>query len=121
MEGLERRIGADRACGVPCAALDEIADIYRFVPVGMGLFSLDYYYLRVNERMAEFNGMPADQHINRSIYEVVPDVADLTKLRIDGAGGPRRAAPPGYRPQKSSHRRHQQLRRALVSGVRKGR
>lgn len=93
MEGLELRIGADSACGVPCAALDEIADIYRFVPVGMGLFSLDYYYLRVNERMAEFNGMPADQHINRSIYEVVPDVADLTKLRIDEVREARAALP----------------------------
>lgn len=87
MDGIERHkdhhIDADAAPGLPCIALDEIADIYRFVPVGMALFSTDYYYLRVNERIAEFNGVSVDEHIGRSIFEVVPDVADMTKLRID--------------------------------------
>ena len=93
MDGLGRHKEADNTSGVPCAALDEIADIYRFVPVGMGLFSLDYYYLRVNERMAEFNGIPAEQHINRTIFEVVPDVAHITKARIDEVREARAALP----------------------------
>lgn len=74
------------AAGAGLGALavpDEITDIYRFAPLGIGLFSLDYCYLRVNARMAVFNGLPMEDHIGRSIYDTVPDVADKTRARID--------------------------------------
>ena len=63
--------------------LHEITDIYRYAPVGMALFSLDHRYLRINERMADFNGVSIANHIGQSIFDVVPDVADWTKDRID--------------------------------------
>ena len=75
--------GASVAGLVPLAVPDEITDIYRFAPLGIGLFSLDYRYLRVNARMAVFNGLPMEEHIGRSIYDAVPDVADKTRARID--------------------------------------
>ncbi len=75
------------------AVPDEITDIYRFAPVGIGLFSLDYRYLRVNARMAVFNGMPMEDHIGRSVEEVVPDVADKTRARIDDVVAMKAALP----------------------------
>lgn len=73
---------SDDNVSVPFAP-DEIQGLYQFSPVGLGLFSLDYRYLRVNDMMAQFNGVAIADHIGRSIYDVVPDVAVLTQSRID--------------------------------------
>ncbi len=61
-----------------------------------------FRYLRVNEWLAAMNGMPVEQHIGRTVREIVPEVADATEavyrqviatgqpvlaLEVDGATG----------------------------------
>ncbi len=55
---------------------DEIEAMVRCAPVG--LFALDrrYRFERVNDRMAELDGLPVAQHIGRTLWQVLPDMAD---------------------------------------------
>jgi len=56
--------------------LTEIEQVYRNSPVGLVLMDKDYRYVRINERMAEINGLPVEAHIGRTLREVVPELAD---------------------------------------------
>jgi len=56
--------------------LTEIEQVYRYAPVGLVLMDKDYRFVRINERMAEINGLPVEAHIGRTLREVVPELAD---------------------------------------------
>ena len=56
--------------------LNEIEQVYRYSPVGLVLMDKDYRFVRINERMAEINGLPVEAHIGRTLREVLPDLAD---------------------------------------------
>src|SRR5580658_738980 len=55
--------------------LTEIEQVYQYSPVGLVLMDMDYRFVRINERMAEINGLPVEAHIVRTLREVVPDLA----------------------------------------------
>ena len=55
--------------------LEEIEQVYRDSPVGLFTFDRDLRFLRLNERMAEINGYPAEVQIGRTMREVVPHLA----------------------------------------------
>lgn len=57
------------------AQLDELESIYRTAPIGLALIDTELRFARVNERLAEINGIPAEQHIGRTLRDVVPDLA----------------------------------------------
>ena len=53
----------------------EINAIYDSAPVGLCVIDRDLRYVRINERLAEFNGATVDEHLGRTVHEVVPEVA----------------------------------------------
>jgi diguanylate cyclase (GGDEF)-like protein/PAS domain S-box-containing protein len=55
--------------------LGEIEQIYRYAPVGLCNFDRDCRYLRINERMAEINGLSVEAHVGRTIEETIPHLA----------------------------------------------
>ncbi|MFA6985738.1 MAG: diguanylate cyclase [Arenimonas sp.] len=59
--------------------LAEIEQIYRYAPVGLFIFDCDYRFQRINERMAEINGFPPAAHIGKSMWEIVPHLAEQLK------------------------------------------
>jgi diguanylate cyclase (GGDEF)-like protein/PAS domain S-box-containing protein len=56
--------------------LAEIEQVYQYSPVGLVLMDMDYRFVRINERMAEINGLPVEAHIGRTLRQVLPDLAD---------------------------------------------
>ena len=56
--------------------LAEIEQVYQYSPVGLVLMDRDYRFVRINERLAEINGLPVAAHIGRTVHEVLPDLAD---------------------------------------------
>jgi diguanylate cyclase (GGDEF)-like protein/PAS domain S-box-containing protein len=46
--------------------------IIENAPTGFALFDQGHRYLRVNDALAEINGIPAQDHIGKSIEEIVP-------------------------------------------------
>ena len=53
----------------------ELANLYQHAPVGLCLLDRELRYLRINQRLAEMNGIPVEQHIGRKVQEVVPAIA----------------------------------------------
>ncbi|PZF75775.1 hypothetical protein DK847_16240 [Aestuariivirga litoralis] len=58
-------------------ALSELAAIYNDAPVGLAVVGADFRFQRINNRLAELNGVAVEDHIGRTIREVVPKLADI--------------------------------------------
>jgi PAS domain S-box-containing protein len=59
--------------------LAELQAIYETAPVGLGIIDSELRYTRINERLAGINGIPAADHLGRTVREVVPDLADAAE------------------------------------------
>ena len=54
----------------------ELQTLYRTAPIGLALVDCDLRFLRVNEKLAEIDGVPVGAHIGHTLRDVVPGVAD---------------------------------------------
>ncbi|HEY2636387.1 MAG TPA: GAF domain-containing protein, partial [Solirubrobacteraceae bacterium] len=54
-------------------------------PFGLALFDRNLRYVRVNQRLAEINGVPVAEHRGRTPEEVVPDLAADARVAINRA------------------------------------
>ncbi|MDM9381869.1 PAS domain-containing protein [Chlorogloeopsis sp. ULAP01] len=70
--------------------LAEIESIYQSAPVGLNVIDTNLRFVRINERLAQINGLPAPEHIGRTVREVLPHLADEVEplLRQVLAGEP---------------------------------
>jgi len=57
--------------------IGEIEAIYTSAPIGLCFLDTDLRYVRVNDRLAEINGIPAAEHIGKSIEELLPELGEL--------------------------------------------
>ena len=72
--------------------LMEIEDLYRNAPVGLCVLDRDLRFVRINERLAEINGIPAAAHIGKQVRELMPELADAVEpemRRVLETGQPR--------------------------------
>jgi PAS domain S-box-containing protein len=49
-------------------------------PVGMAIFNRQLQYMQINEPLAQINGVPAQDHLGKSIAEVIPQIAPQIEL-----------------------------------------
>jgi PAS domain S-box-containing protein len=59
--------------------LAEIELIYQTAPIGLSILDADLRFVRINQRLAEMNGLPVEAHIGRTIREILPDLADTAE------------------------------------------
>ncbi len=52
-----------------------LEQIYATAPIGLAVLDRDLHFLRINERLAEINGLSVEAHIGRSIGEILPNLA----------------------------------------------
>lgn len=57
-------------------ALVELEAVYASAPVGLCVLDAEGRWLRINDRLAEMNGLPAAAHLGRRIRDLLPDIAD---------------------------------------------
>lgn len=50
--------------------------LLRTAPAGFAVFDQHLRYVRINDRLASVNGLPADAHLGRTMREIAPDLAD---------------------------------------------
>ena len=55
----------------------------KSAPIGLAFFDREYRYLRINEELAAINGVPAADHLGRTIREVLPENAPTVEPAID--------------------------------------
>jgi PAS domain S-box-containing protein len=61
----------------------ELATLYATAPVGLFFFDADLRYVRVNPAMADLNGLPAEQHIGRTLHELLtPELAEDVESQV---------------------------------------
>ena len=52
--------------------LAQLATVYRTAPVGLAFLDTDLKFIRVNDFLAEINGRPAEDHMGRTLHQVLP-------------------------------------------------
>jgi PAS domain S-box-containing protein len=57
----------------------ELEAIYRAAPLGLAVLDTHLRFRRINSRLAEFNGLSAEQHLGKTIGEIIPSVADQAR------------------------------------------
>jgi PAS domain S-box-containing protein len=61
--------------GVDKKQLNWLVRIYREAPVGLCFLDTNLRYVHINEWLAAINGLSVEEHLGRTISEVLPDVA----------------------------------------------
>lgn len=56
--------------------LIEIESIYTTAPIGLCFMDTDLRFVRINEQLAQINGLPVAAHIGRTLREIIPEMAD---------------------------------------------
>lgn len=56
--------------------LDALEKVYADAPLGLATLDRELRYLRVNKLLAQINGVSVEDHIGKTIREVVPDLAE---------------------------------------------
>lgn len=77
--GVERKRGEEALAESEKRAwqqFSELEAIYGSAPLGMSTLDTKLRYQRVNERMAEINGVEVSEHIGKTIRDVVPSLTD---------------------------------------------
>jgi diguanylate cyclase (GGDEF)-like protein/PAS domain S-box-containing protein len=62
---------AERRSAESLALIDTL---FAKAPIGLAYFDCDLRFVRVNDRLAEMNGVPAEDHLGRTVLEVLPDM-----------------------------------------------
>jgi PAS domain S-box-containing protein len=70
----------ERASGEARALLDALVTA---APIGQGFLDTDFRYVRVNDALAEINGVPAIDHLGRTVREVLPAMADDIEAALE--------------------------------------
>ncbi len=70
----------------------EINSFYNNAPIGLASLDKDLRFIRINERLAQLNGVPVEAHLGKTIEEIVPALAPLARqivAEIKATGKPR--------------------------------
>ncbi|MFO1433113.1 MAG: response regulator [Candidatus Competibacteraceae bacterium] len=57
--------------------------IFARAPIGLGFWDRNLRFVRVNERLAEMNGLPAEAHPGKTPLELFPGLTNLEQLMAD--------------------------------------
>ena len=56
------------------ALFEELETLYRTAPIGIGLVDRELKFERVNDRLAEYAGMPGEEMLGRTPSEIAPEI-----------------------------------------------
>ncbi|MEG4503933.1 PAS domain S-box protein [Microcoleus sp. F6_B4] len=57
----------------------EIESLYQTSPVGLAVLDTDLRYVRLNQQLAQINGLSVEAHIGRTVREIFPGLADTAE------------------------------------------
>lgn len=60
-----------------CQQFAELESIYATAPVGLCFLDTNLRHVRINERLAEINGISVLDHLGRTDRELIPELADI--------------------------------------------
>ena len=54
----------------------ELAHLYERAPIALCVTDTDHRYVRINQQLCDINGKTIEEHVGRTVYEVIPHLAD---------------------------------------------
>ncbi|MGG6239835.1 PAS domain S-box protein [Nodosilinea sp. AN01ver1] len=63
--------------------LAEIETIYRSAPIGLNVLDRELRFVRVNEQLAEINGLPVEAHLGHTVRELLPNLAEQAEAMLN--------------------------------------
>jgi len=84
------RLRLERSTRDAGEALGRLDVIFSRSPVGLGFHDLQGRFVRVNDRLAEINGLAPEAHIGRALAELLPGLPEGHEhvMRVAGTGSP---------------------------------
>jgi PAS domain S-box-containing protein len=61
---------------IALSRFDELEALYSTAPVGLCVIDQDLRFVRINQRLAEINGHSVEEHLGKTLREVLPQLAD---------------------------------------------
>jgi len=61
----------------------ELEAIYQAAPVGLTVVDQHRRFVRINQRLAEINGLSPEEHVGRTLREILPQVADQGEAALE--------------------------------------
>jgi PAS domain S-box-containing protein len=71
-----------QVAGVLAEQLAHIESLYQNAPIGMCVLDRELRFVRINQRLAEMNGIPATAHLGRTLRDVLPAIADVAEAGL---------------------------------------
>lgn len=62
--------------------LGTLDQVYDSAPIGLCVLDTDLRFVRINQRLADINGLPIDAHLGRLVREVVPGLATSSEALL---------------------------------------
>jgi PAS domain S-box-containing protein len=56
--------------------LVQLDTLYRTAPIGLSLIDRELRFVRINDTLAEMNGVPASAHLGLTLRDILPELAD---------------------------------------------
>jgi PAS domain S-box-containing protein len=72
----------------------ELGALYASTAVGMGLIGRDLTFIRVNAALAAMNGIPPEDHVGRTVGDLLPELEDAARDLMESLVATRRPIGP---------------------------
>lgn len=79
---IEIQLAIEEAHAVTAASLGQLEALYQAVPVGLAFMDDELRYVRVNQKLADINGLSVEAHIGRTAHELFPELADVIEPKM---------------------------------------
>jgi PAS domain S-box-containing protein len=63
-------------------SLAVVDSLFDLAPIGLAHYDRELRYVRINGRLAEINGVPAEQHLGRRTGEILPAMAEMIETAL---------------------------------------
>ena len=60
----------------------EFAQAYQYAPIGLCTLDRDLRYVHINEWLAQLNGHSVEEHLGRTLSEILPNVAEQVASQL---------------------------------------
>jgi PAS domain S-box-containing protein len=90
--GVTDRFSLGNLDSLPAQRLSQLQAVYDGAPVGLAFLDREMRYRNLNRRLANMNGRPMEEHLGRTVQEMVPElfpsVEPLIRRALDGEAIP---------------------------------
>lgn len=76
LNGKEEKAAISADAVRPHTDSDPLRAIYEAAPVGLAMLDQNLRFISINDRLAQWNGVAAADHIGKSVAEILPDLPD---------------------------------------------